>query len=215
MGPELRKYLRKELAKSGQLPDDKPVSAEYEENARKLDKRPMKASKDVSLHMKSNPIHGGFLAFNLVTDFEAAGPTLRNWQKTIWLTTHLYNALRRTSLSNILWRETKDIIGLYMDELFAGKLPLSYIEFYPRFALSLGWWPVMFARNPRRRSDDSLVMPPGVVDTQLKVPTITQIFHQLFKQKMNLETCLVRLETLRRDQAVKQLRERATLPNDR
>lgn len=215
MNPALEKHLRKTLVESGQLPDNKPVSAEHEENARKLNIRPIKASKDCSFYTKSNPVSCGLLSFNLLTDFEAAGLALCNWQKTIWPTAHLYNALRQTSKLDRRWREMEGFIGLHMDDLFAGQLPLSGIEFYPRFALSLGVSPVMFARNPRRRTDNALVMRPGVIGTKVKITTSTQIFRQYFEGKASLETCLIQLETLMRDpgrQGTRREREAAKRP---
>ena len=94
----------------------------------------------------------------------------------------------------------EELIDLHMDALFAGQLPLSAYEFFIRFALALGLSTSNFTRNPRNRTNnDRMRFRQGANGTKLKVTEMSSVFRQYFENKLSLETCLVKLDSLIRD----------------
>ncbi len=133
--PKIQRLLRKQLVDAGDLPDERSVDPEYEENERRLNIKMIQPSKDLNFLFRTNPVYCGLVSFSMLTDFEAAGIGLCNWHKSIWPTAHLYNALQQTSSISKSWPEMEELIDLHMDALFAGQIPLSAYEFFVRFAL--------------------------------------------------------------------------------
>lgn len=199
---QIEETVRKELIESGRLspdPSDDPRREEYEENARKLQLRPLDPSKELDLIHRTNPIYCGLTAFNLLTDFEIAGINLINWHMTVWPVVHLYNALRQTKLLRDVWPEMEELFGLHMGELFSGQLPLSLEECRVRFALSLGISSTSFARNARQGHNDNIKVRKGVNGTKLKVNATSDTFRSYLDNKISLDTCLAQLKTLMKD----------------
>ena len=202
------RLITQRLVDLGHLPDAGGPSEEHEENARRLNIKPIKPSEDLKFLFTSNPIYCGLVAFNLLTDYEAAGIALCNWHKTIWSMAHLYNALRQMSVLAKSWPEMEGFFELHLGDLFAGQLPQSPDEFYARFALSIGVSATTFARN---RNDNSLKWRKNHVGTQFKTSSTADIFRPYFDKKVSLETCLVHIEALWEESGRRRtFREKAT-----
>ncbi len=198
--PEIQRLLRKQLVDAGDLPDERAVDPEYEENERKLNIKMIQPSKDLNFLFRTNPVYCGLVSFSMLTDFEAAGIGLCNWHKSIWPTAHLYNALQQTSSISKSWPEMEELIDLHMDALFAGQIPLSAYEFFVRFALALGLSISNFSRNSRNRTNNDRVrIRQGANGTKLKVTEMSSIFRQYFEKKSSLEICLSKLDNLIRN----------------
>ena len=189
---DVSSLVREQLIASGDISHEDTVSPEHRENARKLNLKRIKASSDLNSVYATNPVLCGLIAFNLSTDFEAAGIALCNWHKTIWPAAHLYNALRKLSLLSQTWPEMDDLIARHQGDLFSGQLPSTPNELFTRYALSLGVSPATFARNSRHRAQE-LKFRKGAIGTKLKTTMASDIFRQYFDQG-SMETCFVRLE---------------------
>ncbi|KAG8526668.1 uncharacterized protein KY384_008097 [Bacidia gigantensis] len=196
--PDFQEVMRKKILADDGL-DDGPMDPVHEENARRLDLKPISPSPDLNYLFTFNPIYCGLVSFNMLTDFEASGIALCNWHKSIWPSAHLYHALRQTSSISKPWPEMEELMDLHMDSLFAGCLPLSAYEFHVRFGLALGLSITNFARNPRRRTDGNRAqIRQGANGIKLRVTEMSSVFRQYFDNKSSFETCLVKLENLLR-----------------
>lgn len=97
--PNFEQTMRGQMVESSELPDEEPVDPQYEENARKLNLKPIGPSADLKLSFTANPVYCGLASFSMLTDFDPNGIALCNWHKSIWPSALLYMYCSKTQLS--------------------------------------------------------------------------------------------------------------------
>jgi hypothetical protein len=118
--------------------DDVETKKPYEQNAKKLDIRPVTPNRDISFYMNKNPLYCGTLILSQTVSTEAAGVALANHHLSIFTVAHLYNALRKMELTDIIWPAMEKIMKLHAGPLFADDIPSTPEEMRARFFFRMG-----------------------------------------------------------------------------
>lgn len=114
--PALKEAMMKRMEEK--YPDWTPPEQEHVEIAKRLNLEP-RLNEDTQFLLNFNPLYAGTAAFNLALEPEEAGVGLANHHMSIFVTAHLYNALRQQKLIDIRWPTLDRIIALQKGPMFA------------------------------------------------------------------------------------------------
>lgn len=93
---------------------------------------------DPALHINKNPLFCGTLVLSQMVLTERIGLNLANQHLSIFAMAHLYNALRKMELIDIVWDDMEQIIATQAGPYFAGDIPDSPEEMSARINYRLG-----------------------------------------------------------------------------
>ncbi|KAL9623429.1 MAG: hypothetical protein Q9160_002322 [Pyrenula sp. 1 TL-2023] len=178
--PEVKAVIREQMIAKGLDPDDGP-SEEHKRNAQNLNLKPIRPSYGLNFTMTHNPLCCGALALKLLTNVEEAGIALSNHHLSIFVTAHLYNALRQLDLTQIQSPEFERIVDLHKGAIFASDIPVTPEDMYRRMAYRTG----LTGSQKRFNQKQAWKITTGVASASLR---------QLVESKQSIEFALLQLE---------------------
>lgn len=133
--------------------------------------------------------------FEQAIDVEKAGTSIENDHHSIFLVSHLYNAVLQFGLLQTHWPELDRVIEQHMDVIFAGSFPTTEKDQGARLQWQLGFNTTQLPTKSQHLS--RLKTRPKMFNgPQLTNSKISEVFRQYFDKKKSMEQCLYDLETL-------------------